>query len=293
MDKTHAAFVSTLIAPVGEKSLSGEVVDDFCRQLGAATHMEWLDEGVACDIFSDVPHLGFESPLAFDFIHQPAAHRRKKLLVADMDSTLIQQECIDELAAALDKKDEVAAITERAMNGELAFEEALEARVRLLAGLPEAALQEVFTKHITLMSGARTLAATMKAQGAYLLIVSGGFDFFTSRVREALGFDEDQSNQLILANGALAGAVKRPILGQDAKLEALVDVASRLGIEREEVLAVGDGANDIPMLKAAGLGIAYRAKPTVQAQCEQRITHHDLKGLLYAQGIPSREWVLP
>jgi len=291
VDTAHAPFVSTIIAPKGQKNLTVERVEEFRQQLGAASAEFWLQPDVACDIYHDLPHVGLDSDMDFDFISQPTAHRRKRLLLADMDSTLIEQECIDELAAYAGIKDEIAGITERAMNGEMDFESALNARVALLKGVPESALAEVFEQRITLMPGGKTLAATMKAHHAYLVIVSGGFDFFTSRVRAALGFHADRCNHLEVEDGLLSGHVKEPIFGQDAKLESLVEIASEHALAREDVLAIGDGANDIPMLKAAGLGVACHAKPYVREQIEAQLNHNDLSALLFMQGYVREEWV--
>jgi phosphoserine phosphatase len=291
VDAAHAPFVSTIIAPKGEKNLTIERVEEFRALLGAASAEFWLETGVACDIYHDLPHLGLDTDLDFDFVTQPTAHRRKRLLLADMDSTLIEQECIDELANYAGLKEEISGITERAMNGEMDFESALKARVALLKGIPESALAEVFETRISLMPGGKVLADTMKAHHAYLAIVSGGFTYFTSRVREALGFHTDRSNQLHIDNGVLTGHVQEPIFGQNAKLEALVEIASEHGLASEDVLAIGDGANDIPMLKAAGLGVACHAKPFVREQVEAQINHNDLSALLFVQGYVREEWV--
>jgi phosphoserine phosphatase len=221
----------------------------------------------------------------------PAVHRRKRLLVADMDSTIIQQECIDEMADMLGLKDKISAITERAMRGELKFEDALRERLGLLKGLPEAKLQQVFDERIVLMPGARTLVATMTANGAYTALVSGGFTFFTSRVAKAVGFHVDHSNTLGMADGKLTGDVVGPILGKEAKLANLRKYTGSMGILPEATLAVGDGANDLDMIRAAGLGVAYRAKPVVAAEAHASITHGDLTALLYLQGYAEREFV--
>lgn len=217
--------------------------------------------------------------------------RRKKLLVADMDSTIIQQECIDEMADVLGIKDKVAAITERAMRGELKFEAALLQRLGLLIGLKEAELGRVFEERITLMAGARTLIATMKSDGARTALVSGGFTFFTGRVAKLVGFDEHHSNTLALADGKLTGKVVGPILGREAKLATLQRLSNALRLPAEASLAVGDGANDLAMVKAAGLGVAFRAKPIVAAEASASITHGDLTALLYLQGYKRSEFV--
>ena len=217
--------------------------------------------------------------------------RRKKLIVADMDSTIIQQECIDEMADVLGIKDKVAAITERAMRGELKFEAALLQRLGLLMGLKESELGRVFEERITLMPGARTLIATMKSDGARTALVSGGFTFFTGRVAKLVGFDEHHSNTLALADGKLTGKVVGPVLGREAKLATLQRLSTALRLPAEASLAVGDGANDLAMIKAAGLGVAFRAKPIVAAGASASITHGDLTALLYLQGYKRSEFV--
>jgi phosphoserine phosphatase len=221
----------------------------------------------------------------------PAERRRKRLLVADMDSTIIEQECIDEMADVLGLKPQISAITERAMRGELAFEEALRARLSLLAGIDEAALARVYEQRVTLMPGARALVATMRKNGAYCALVSGGFTFFTSRVAARVGFDENRANTLGLDSGRLTGSVVGPILGREAKLAALQELTVAKGLDVAETLAVGDGANDLAMIEAAGLGVAYRAKPVVAAQADAAITHGDLTALLYLQGYRRAEIV--
>ena len=219
-----------------------------------------------------------------DFIIQLAGNRRKKLLIADMESTIITCECLDELAELVGIRDKIAAITARAMNGELDFEAALRERVGLLKGLPESALQRVMDEKVRLMPGAKQLLSTMKKQGAYCMLVSGGFDFYASRVADMLGFDEWRANKLEIIDGKLTGNVIAPVLGKEAKLEALNGACKKLGLTLEDALAVGDGANDLPMLLAAGLGIAYHAKPHVRAQAKHKIDHADLRALLWAQG---------
>jgi len=223
-----------------------------------------------------------EAPV--DICVQPALHRRKRLLIADMDSTVIGCECLDELADFAGVKAEVSAITERAMRGEIGFEGALRERVAMLKGLPLTALQQCYDERVRLNPGARTLVATMAAHGARCVLVSGGFEFFTRRVAAAAGFHADRANRLIEADGVLSGAVGKPILGREAKLAALNEEIAALGIDRAETLAVGDGANDLAMIGAAGLGVAYRAKPLVAAEADARVDHADLTALLYFQG---------
>lgn len=234
---------------------------------------------------------GFRREIALDVIVQPAAHRRKRLIVADMDSTMISVECIDELADYAGLKAEVAAVTERAMRGELDFEAALDARVALLKGMDAAVIDRCRAERVRLTPGARTLVRTMNANGAHALLVSGGFTRFAGPVAEEIGFDEAIANVLEIDGDRLAGTVTRPIVGAATKRDALIGAAARLGLAAEETLAVGDGANDIPMIEAAGLGIAYHAKPAAAAAADARIDANDLTALLYAQGYPRAEWV--
>ncbi|MFA7264574.1 MAG: phosphoserine phosphatase SerB [Caulobacter sp.] len=219
-----------------------------------------------------------------DVCVQPAAGRRKRLLVADMDSTIITVECLDELADFAGVKDAVSAITERAMAGELAFEGALRERVAMLRGLGLTALQRCYDERVRLNPGAETLVRTMAAHGARCVLVSGGFTFFTGRVAAAAGFHADRANVLVEDGAALAGSVVEPILGREAKLAALREESAALGVTPAEALAIGDGANDLAMIEAAGLGVAYRAKPIVAAQADARVDHADLTALLYFQG---------
>ena len=229
--------------------------------------------------------------LEADIAILPAANRRKRLLISDMDSTIIGQECLDELADFAGLKAEVSAITERAMRGELDFEGALTTRVAMLKGLRLSALEAAYRERITLNPGARTLTATMKAHGAHALLVSGGFTFFTSRVAEASGFDAHRGNTLSDDGAVLIGDVGRPILGREAKLAALDDAAAAHGLVRDDALALGDGANDLDMIRAAGLGIAYRAKPIVAEQAAAAINHTDLTAALFFQGYTADEFI--
>jgi phosphoserine phosphatase len=228
--------------------------------------------------------------LPVDVCVQPLQGRRKRLLVADMDSTIIGCECLDELADFAGKKAEIAEITERAMRGELEFEGALRERVGKLTGLDTGALQRCFDERVRLNPGAETLVKTMAAQGARCVLVSGGFEFFTSRVAVAAGFQANRANRLLEDSGRLTGFVGEPILGREAKLEALRSEAAALGIDLSETLAIGDGANDLAMIKAAGLGVAYRAKPIVAAEADARVDHADLTALLYFQGYTADEF---
>ena len=215
----------------------------------------------------------------------PAQNRRKKMLLADMDSTMIEQECIDELADEAGIKERVREITARAMNGELDFEEALRARVAMLKGQPETIMDKVMRERITYMPGGQELLDGMREGGAYLALVSGGFTAFTANVAAHLGFDEHRANTLLVRDGHLTGQVGEPILGREAKVQALMEITARLGLTPMDVLAVGDGANDLGMLGRAGMGVALHAKPVVQAECALRINHGTLKALLYLQGI--------
>lgn len=229
--------------------------------------------------------------LPVDLAVQPLAGRRKRLLLADMDSTIITCECLDELADFAGRKAEVSAITERAMRGELEFEGALRERVAMLAGLPEAELERAYAERVRLNPGARTFVATLAASGAHCVLVSGGFDFFTRRVAVQAGFHEDRANRLLVSEGRLTGEVAEPILGREAKLATLVSEAARLGLDLSQTAAIGDGANDLAMIEAAGLGLAYRAKPVVAAQADAQIDHADLTAALYFMGFTEAEFV--
>jgi phosphoserine phosphatase len=223
----------------------------------------------------------------------PAANRRKKLLIADMDSTMIGQECIDELGLLAGLGPKIMAITARAMAGDLDFEGALRERLALMAGLESARISEIIEGRLTFTPGGPELIATMKAHGARTALVSGGFVQFTSHVAERLGFDEHRANELLMENGKLTGRAREPILGRAAKLETLRQITAEMAISPEDAIAVGDGANDIPMLAAAGLGVAFRAKPKVKASAPVVIDHGDLTALLYLQGYRRQEFAKP
>lgn len=226
----------------------------------------------------------------FDVAVQQASARRKKILIADMDSTMIDQECIDELADEIGVKDHVAAITARAMNGEIAFEPALRERVALLKGLDVAVIDRVVKDRLTLASGSRELVATMRANGAWTALVSGGFETFTGRIAGMLGFQEHRANRLLEDGGRLSGFVGEPILGRAAKAEALTDICARLSLGPDDAIAVGDGANDLDMIRMAGTGVALHAKPAVAAAAGFRVDHGDLTALLYMQGYRLEEF---
>jgi phosphoserine phosphatase len=293
--------VATLIA-APDTRLTDDLIGRARAALPQATDIHWLDHGMAADIAfipqgaADRKQLAdqLRATLAaapLDLAIQPLAHRRKKLLVADMDSTMIGQECIDELADLVGLKDHVSAITERAMRGEIAFEPALRERVALLKGLPASVIDEVIAKRITLMSGARALIGTMRAHGAHTVLVSGGFSLFTQTVAGMIGFDENHANTLLVENGTLTGFVEEPILGREAKLDTLLEVARYMQLPLEDTMAVGDGANDLAMIGRAGLGVAYHAKPAVAAAADIRIDHGNLTALLYLQGYRRDEFV--
>ena len=290
--------VATLISNPARLALNEAALAAARAALPNAQAPRWLDAGIAADI----PFTANSAESAtdrvraaignapIDVVVQPLAARRKRLFVADMDSTMIGQECIDELADYAGLKSDVAAITERAMRGEVAFEPALRERVALLQGLPAAVVDEVIEKRITLSPGARTLIATMRGSGALTCLVSGGFTLFTGRIAAMVGFDEHRGNTLVVEDGRLAGRVAEPILGRDAKLATLIELRDRLDLSPHDTLAAGDGANDIPMLQGAGLGVAYRAKPAVAAAAHARIDHGDLTALLYLQGYSRAEF---
>ncbi len=281
--------VLTLIANPAKPAIDRACVEDVARALGVrADSADWLAEGIAVDLpvtsaeAAETARPALEGR-SIDAVAQPVAHRRKRLLVADMESTIIENEMLDELAEFLGLREHIAAITARAMNGEIDFAGALRERVGLLKGLPVARLAEAATR-IRYMPGARALVATMRANGAYCALVSGGFTFYTAMVRTKVGFDEDRANRLLDDGSTLAGLVGEPILGKEAKLESLQSLATSRGVPIAETMSVGDGANDLPMLQAAGLGVAFRAKPAVAAATRARIDHGDLTALLYLQG---------
>jgi phosphoserine phosphatase len=257
----------------------------------------WIDEGRAADIgFAEqaaAARAALEGAMpGVDLVIQQARHREKTLLVADMDSTMIGQECIDELADYAGIKPEIAAVTEAAMRGELDFAAALDARVALLKGLEEAAIERCLSERVTLTPGARTLVRTMRARGATTILVSGGFTRFAEPVGERIGFERVIANRLVIETGRLTGAVEKPIVDAATKEATLRAALAERALPVEAALAVGDGANDLPMLRYAGLGVAYRAKPVVAAEADARIEHGDLTALLYAQGIARADWVV-
>ena len=294
------SLVATLICNPAEPELDSTAIDAARSALPSPENAEWLFEGVAADIrfnsnedartISNILREALKE-IRVDVVVQPLLDRRKKLLLADMDSTMIGQECIDELADFAGLKSHVAAITERAMRGEIEFEPALRERVALLKGLPVSVVDEVLKNRITLTPGAIELVRTMRAHGGYTCLVSGGFTLFTNAVAAMIGFQENRANELIVEGGKLTGKVIEPILGRAAKLQTLYDLREAFDFDNLDTLVIGDGANDLAMIQKAGLGVAYRAKPAVAAAAASRIDHGDLTALLYAQGYKRSEFV--
>ncbi|WP_300515512.1 phosphoserine phosphatase SerB [Aliiroseovarius sp.] len=288
-------YTATLLTSPENRCLDGALVENLRNAWGGGEAV-WLSPDEAAefslaampdnrwDVWGELQKLGV------DLVVQQAEGRVKKMLLADMDSTMIQQECIDELADEAGVGERVKDITARAMNGELDFEGALRERVGLLKGLDAAVIDRVLDTRITLMPGGRALLATMRGAGAYAALVSGGFTAFTSKVAGELGFDENRANTLNVAGGELDGTVGEPILGREAKVAALKEISARLGLVHAEVMAVGDGANDLGMLGLAGAGVALHAKPSVAAECDIRINHGDLSALLFIQGYARSEF---
>jgi phosphoserine phosphatase len=294
------SLVATLICNPANPALDSTIVDGARAVLPSAGPARWLFDEVAVDIpFDSTDDLRTiegrlrqaRGDLPIDIVVQPIATRRKKLFLADMDSTMIGQECIDELADFVGLKDHVAKITERAMRGEIAFEPALRERVALLKGLPVSVVDEVLAKRITLTPGGRELVMTMRAHGAYTCLISGGFTLFTNAVAAKIGFQENRANELVVHDGKFTGEVQEPILGREKKLATLIELLESFDLDDIDTMVTGDGANDLDMIQHAGLGVAYHAKPAVAAAAAARIDHGDLTALLYAQGYRREEFV--
>ncbi len=294
------SLVATLICNPADPALDSTVLDGARAILDSSGPARWLFDEVAAEIVfeshDDVRTIESRlrearGDLPIDIVVQPEASRRKKLLLADMDSTMISQECVDELADLAGLKAHVAGITERAMRGDIQFEPALRERVALLKGLPVSVVGEVLTKRITPTPGGRELVMTMRAHGAWTCLISGGFTLFTNAVAAMLGFQENRANELGVADAKLTGQVREPILGRAAKLATLIELRESFDLDGIDTLVVGDGANDLDMIQHAGLGVAYHAKPAVAAAAAARIDHGDLTALLYAQGYRRDEFV--
>jgi len=295
------SLVATLICNPANPALDSTVLDGARAILPSPGPARWLWDEVAADIPFGDGHGDMAAiterlrearqDLPIDIVVQPIATRRKKLFLADMDSTMIGQECIDELADFVGLKAHVAGITERAMRGEIAFEPALRERVALLKGLSVDVVDKVIAERITLTPGGRELVMTMRAHGAYTCLISGGFTLFTQAIAKKIGFAENRGNELIFESGKLTGEVKEPIIGRAAKLATLVELRESFDLDNIDTLVAGDGANDLGMIQQAGLGVAYHAKPAVAASAAARIDHGDLTALLYAQGFTREEFV--
>jgi len=295
--------IITLICNPANVVLDTSIIADLGEVLqkagGLPSRMEWLNGPVAAEMecaglepaeIEDMLRDALDGEPVDIVVQQAGEQRKRKLLIADMDSTIITVECLDELADFAGKKAEVSAITERAMRGELVFEDALRERIAILAGLPESALHDAYTARVRLMPGARELVRTMAAFGAQTLLVSGGFTFFTERVAADAGFHAQRANRLIFENGRLSG-VAEPILGREAKLQALIETCAAHAIYEHQAIAIGDGANDLSMIQAAGMGVAFHAKPVVAQAARARIDHGDLTALLYLQGYRGSDFV--
>jgi len=284
--------IATLIAA---GRLDERLLDAALARLPGARFLRWIDKGDAADIEAGTDRaairVAYEGWEDVDIVVHPPGPREKRLLIADMDSTMIGQECIDELADYAGVKAQVADITERAMHGELDFAGALHERVTLLEGLEEGVIAQCLAERIRPNAGAATLVRTMRSRGAETILVSGGFTAFVAPIAEAIGFERFEANVLAVRNGKLAGSVEGRIVDSQVKHNTLVEARDRLGLSPADTLAIGDGANDIPMIEEAGLGIAYRAKPALAAVADARLDYHGLDALLWAQGISRAEWV--
>ncbi len=294
------AHALTLIGNARSNPLEPVHIERVCQRLGISAAPDWLAEGEACDLFIDgplsAPDLAEQAREALsgtmiDAVCTAARGRRKKLLISDMDSTIIDQECIDELADVFGVGARIKEITTAVINGEINFSEALRKRVALLRGMDHGLLDSVYQQRLTIKPGARTLIQTMRQNGAFCILVSGGFSFFTSRIAGRIGFADHKGNELLFEDGKLTGEAQEPILGRAAKLTILTHVSDQKGIPLADVLAVGDGANDIDMIQGAGLGVAFHGSDSLKEQADASIEHSDLSALLYVQGFHKSEFV--
>ena len=295
------SYVLTLIGNASSAPLEPAHLERVCRRLATTGETAWLAEGIACDLFLDSALSADEiteqardalSGTAVDSVCTPAKGRRKRLLVSDMDSTVIDQECIDELGDAIGLGPQIREITAAVVSGNMSPPDALHRRLALMRGMDRHVLHSVYDERISLRAGALTLVQTMRHHGAFCILVSGGFDFFTRRIADRIGFHAHQGNKLAFEDGKLTGEVVEPILGRSAKLNALRRLCDERGLEPSEVLAVGDGANDIKMIEAAGLGVAFHGSDSLRKQANACIDHGDLTALLYIQGFCESEFVL-
>lgn len=295
------SHVLTLIGNARSAPLEAVHIERVCRGLGAKDEVDWLGQDEACDIFIENPlsaaditeeAQGALSGTAIDAVCTPATGRRKKLLISDMDSTIIEQECIDELGDAIGLGSQIKDITQAVVQGRISFADALRQRLALMKGMEHRLLSSVYEERITLVPGARRLVQTMRHHGAYCILVSGGFTFFTQRIAERIGFHDHQGNELLFEGGKLTGEVQEPVLGRTAKQDTLLKLCDEKGLAPSDVLAVGDGANDIKMIEAAGLGVAFHGSVRVKKQANACIDHGALTALLYIQGFHQSEFVL-
>jgi phosphoserine phosphatase len=299
-DNVMTTYVLTLIGNINSEPLESAHVKRVGQCLGTTGKEEWLAENEACDLYieSTLSTAGIAkqacdalSGTAIDAVCTSAEGRRKKIFISDMDSTVINQECIDELGDAIGLGAQIREITAAVVNGEKSFSNALRERLALMKGMERSVLESVYEKRITLKAGARTLVQTMRHHGAYCILVSGGFNFFTSRIAERIGFHEHQANELVFDEGKLTGEVHEPILGRSAKLNTLMKLCGDKGLKPCDVLAAGDGANDIKMINAAGLGVAFHGSSSLKEQANACIDHNDLTALLYIQGFSKSQFV--
>ena len=295
------SYVLTLIGNMASMPLESVHVERVYRRLATTGETDWLAEREACDLFIDSPLSAVEvaeqardalSGTAIDTVCTSIEGRRRKLLISDMDSTVIDQECIDELGDAIGVGSQIREITAAVVNGDISFSDALRKRLALMIGMDRRLLKSVYQERISLKAGGRTLVQTMRHHGAFCILVSGGFSYFTRRIAERIGFHDHQGNELAFADGKLTGQVLEPILGRSAKLNTLRSLCDEKGLEPSDVLAVGDGANDIKMIGAAGLGVAFHGCDSLREQANARIDHGDLTALLYIQGFRKSAFVL-